>query len=283
MSYHLSTDKLQNPVIKEILEKISAYFKEENIQFYIIGATARDIILSLHNEKAKRATRDLDIAIAISDWSKYADVEKGILKIGGFTKDPQQKQRFLYNRTFQVDFIPFGDIKKQDDKIYWPPDESIAMTSLGFAEAQRNTYSVKIDDDFTIDVASLAGIFILKLFAWTDRNLTNNSDADDMGFIINNYLSIHENRAIADHYDEIYLEEEFEINIAGAKLLGMDIASILKSNPATKDKLIKLLKEELNKAEESRLINQILETNVWFNYGTVFLCIKNLVNILEKA
>lgn len=282
MSYQLSTDKLQDPVIKEILEKLSSYLKGENIQFYVIGATARDIVLSLHGEKAKRATRDLDIAIAISDWAKYADVESGITKIEGFTKDTNQKQRFLFRDTFQVDIVPFGDIKKEDDRIYWPPDETVAMISLGFPEAQEKTYSVEIDD-LTIDVASLAGIFILKLFAWTDRNLESNSDADDMGFIIYNYLSIHEDRAIEDHYDEIYLDEEYTTNSAGAKLLGIDIAGILKSNPETKGKLSKLLKEELEKKEESRLINQILETNKAFNYDEIIQCLIKLLDGLKNV
>lgn len=283
MSYQLSTDKLQDPIIKDILEKLSSYFKGEKIQFYVIGATARDIILSLHGEKAKRATRDLDIAIAISDWSKYADVEKGITNIDGFTKDPQQKQRFLYRQTFQVDIVPFGDIKKEDDKIYGPPDETVAMTSLGFPEAQGKTYSVKIDDDLTIDVASLAGIFVLKLFAWTDRNVASNSDADDMGFIINNYLSIHEDRAIEDHYEEIYLDDDYTTNTAGAKLLGIDISNILQINLATKGKLIKLLREEFEKKEESRLVNQILETNKVFNYDEIIHSLNKLLDGLEEG
>lgn len=51
MSYSISTDKLQHPLLKAILQKLAVYFAKENIQFYVIGATARDIILGVHGKK----------------------------------------------------------------------------------------------------------------------------------------------------------------------------------------------------------------------------------------
>ena len=80
MSYNISSEKFQHPLLKQIFEKLTEYFFGMNIQFYVIGATARDIIMMLHNEKSGRATHDLDIAIAISNWDEYTVVEKGILK-----------------------------------------------------------------------------------------------------------------------------------------------------------------------------------------------------------
>ncbi len=96
MNYNISSKNLEHPLLKPILEKLVAYFADSNIQFYVIGATARDIIMKAHNEKAGRASHDLDIAIAISNWKEYQKVEDGIQKIEGFTKDIKQKQRFLY-------------------------------------------------------------------------------------------------------------------------------------------------------------------------------------------
>ncbi|MBA7533670.1 hypothetical protein ES705_25913 [subsurface metagenome] len=248
----------------------------------MIGALARDIILSLHGEKARRATRDLDVAIAVSNWDSYQKVEEEIQKIEGFKKDTREKQRFLYRDTFIVDIVPFGDIMKEDDKIYWPPDDTIAMTALGFPEAQKTANKVTIDGDLTIDVASLAGIFILKLFAWSDRHLSSNKDADDMAFIISNYLNIHEERAANDHHTAIYLDDDFSTNTAGAKLLGIDIAVTLEDNASTKKKLSRLLEVEVKSGENSRLINQILETHSSFSYEEVMKCLDYLLKGLYE-
>jgi len=277
MNYNISSSKLQHPLLKPILEKLSNYFEGMDIQFYVIGATARDIIMTIHGEKAKRATRDLDIAIAISNWSEYDKVEEGILQIEGFKKDLKQKQRFIYQDTYQLDIVPFGNIMKEDDRIFWPPDESMAMSVLGFAEVKNSTKQVVIDENLTIEVASLDGIFILKLNAWGDRHVEHNRDADDMGFILNNYLIINEERAATEHYNDIYLMDDFNPKISGAKLLGMDMAKIIGDSHATKKKIIEIIKKEIDKEEQSKLINQIIETNKSFYYEEVVDALKNII------
>ncbi len=45
-----------------------------------------------------------------------------------------------------------------------------------------------IDDDLEIYVATLPGIFIIKLIAWHDRYLQTKRDAEDMASILANYL-----------------------------------------------------------------------------------------------
>lgn len=281
MSYNISSKEFQDPLLKPILQKLSDYFSKQKIRFYVIGATARDIILNIHGERAQRATRDLDIAIAISDWDAYESVERGIVNIEGFKKDKNQKQRFMYLDVFPIDIVPFGEIRKMSDKIFWPPDESVALTVLGFEEVQNSTEKIIIDESLTIEVASLDGIFVLKLFSWTDRHLENNKDADDIAIIINNYLNINEKRAIGEHYNDIYLSDNFSTNKAGAKLLGIDVAKMLTNNPETRQKIIDILEIEIFKAEDSKLINQILETHKNFNYLETVECLEALLGSIK--
>ncbi|MDR1408482.1 MAG: nucleotidyltransferase, partial [Tannerella sp.] len=71
MSYNISSENLNNPLLKDLLKELRSFFTDINVDFYVIGATARDIILSnLHDLTPERKTDDLDIAIAISDWSQ---------------------------------------------------------------------------------------------------------------------------------------------------------------------------------------------------------------------
>jgi len=280
MSYNISSDKFQHPLLKPILEKLTAYFSKEKIHFYVIGATARDIIMQLNNERSSRATHDLDIAIAISDWSEFKKVEEGIVKIDGFTKDSQQKQRFLYEDAYYIDIVPFGDVLAQDDKIFWPPEQEVAMSVLGFKEVRNTTKEVSIDNELSIQIASLDGIFLLKVVAWSERNLKGNKDADDIGFIINNYHTINEDRAIEDHYD-LYELEDFDTLIAGSRLLGRDIANLLSNYETTKNKIAEIIKTEITKENESQLINQILDTHKSFNYDEIYECLTNILKGLE--
>lgn len=261
MGYNISSEKLEHPLLKKLLEELIPVFKKLEIKFFVIGATARDIIMELHGEKSGRRTQDIDIAIAVDKWEEFETIEKEITQLPDFEKDPKQQQRFLYLNDFQLDIVPYGGITTAEDKIFWPPDQSFAMTVLGFEEAEKDLVRVKIDDTLEIDIVSLVGIFILKLVAWKDRHHKGNKDADDMGFILLNYLNIYEERAVINHYEEVYEIEDFTITKAGAALLGIDINMLLSGNNVSKEKLKAIIGTEINAKENSFLFNQILETN----------------------
>lgn len=110
-------------------------------------------------------------------------------------------------------------------------------------------------------VASLAGIFLLKLVAWKDRYLIGNKDAEDIGFILQNYLPINEERAALEHYEAVYELEDFSIVKGSAALLGVDVSFLLADHQNAKKELRKIIKTEMDKELKSSLFNQIIETN----------------------
>jgi predicted nucleotidyltransferase len=280
MSYNISSDKFTHPLLKPILTELTHYFKETGISFFVIGATARDIIMELHNEKSGRLTYDLDIAITINDWSQWAMVEAGILRLENFTKDEHQQQRFLYKNNFSLDIVPFGNISNQNYKIFWPPDENFAMSVLGFSAAETATLSVVIDKEIEIKIVNLCGIFLLKLVAWKDRHLESNKDADDIGFILNNYLEIYRDSSL-EHYEEVYPENHTTL-MGSATLLGIHLAEMLDKQPDVKKLIAEILSLELDKKEESRLMNQVLETHNSVYFEDIYKCIKNILRQLNK-
>ncbi len=280
MSYIISDKDIKDPIIKQILGVLNPIFNKLEVNGYLIGATARDIVFSRYKISPKRATRDLDIAVAVSDWAKYFDLEAELLKQSDFKKDKAQRQRYIFKEIFPVDFVPFGGIRQRDDKIYWPPDESVAMSVLCFEEVEKD--ALLFETAPIIKVASLAGIFILKLIAWRDRHKRSKKDANDMAFIIENYLIINEERALDKYYDEIYADKDFTLIIGGAVLLANDMSEILKDNPKAISELWTILNTELNAKESGRLVNQIMETNTMFKYEETSLCIRKMSEVLKQ-
>ena len=282
MSYNISSKNFSNPLLKELLKELSNYFISIDSEYYVIGATARDIILSgIYNQTPGRKTYDLDIAIAIPDWNKFDEISQGIENIDGFQKSTKQKQRFIYQKIYMLDVVPFGEIAKEDNNIYWPPEETHAMSVIGFSEIARQTLKIEVDNSFTIYVATLPGIFLLKLVAWRDRKLETNKDADDIAFIISNYLEINELRAATENYD-IYEVDGFSTFISGGTLLGRDAREILKTNPEILTEFIGILRAELDKNDESLLINQIMETHTTLKYEDVVNSLLSITNELSK-
>ena len=81
---------------------------------------------------SRRKTRDLDLAIAVPNWQEF-DKIKNRLIADGFEKDKSKHQRFQYG-DYEIDVVPYGYVAKEDDNIYWPPEETIAMSVKGIAE-----------------------------------------------------------------------------------------------------------------------------------------------------
>lgn len=224
---------------------------------------------------------DLDIAIAVDHWEDFENLTADILTLPNFTKDPKQQQRFLYKEKFQVDIVPYGGIKDQYNKIYWPPDKSFAMSVIGFEEAEQNRLTINLDEELTFDIVSLEGVFLLKLFAWKDRFHKTSKDAEDIGFILNNYLNINRNISFDEPYSKVYDLDDYTELRAGAMILGMKLNEMLSQSPTVKTKVTALLTEDIERAENSKLLNQITETNRNLKFDEVAEAIALLNNEIK--
>ena len=265
MSYHILSKELSNPELKSILQALNTFFQSKEIDFYIVGATARDILLTnLYGLIPERKTMDIDIAIAISDWKEFEIIERELPQREYFEKDSHQKQRFIYKGFYAIDVIPFGKIAQKDGNIYWPPDGVIAMSVSGFPEIAAATISVSIDNEFDIKVSSLSGFFLLKLMAWKDRYLSSSKDAYDIALILFHYLGINEQRAVQEHYD-LYEAEPFDQIEASGRLIARDIKALIGRNKDTMTYLMEILRREIELSQESPLVNQLIKANTKLN------------------
>lgn len=282
MNYSISSEKFSNPLLKDLLQALSSFFASKNVSFYVIGATARDIIMrQLLDQESARHTQDLDIAIAISEWDKFEEISLEIAQLKDFEKSIHQKQRFHFCKDYELDLVPFGAIAKDDGNIYWPPEEEFRMSVKGFDEALKDFMIIKIDDEFEIRVASLSGLFLLKLNAWIDRNISTSKDAEDLCYIIENYYAVFEECNIARGYhQEIYEMENFDVFVAGAIWLGYDIVALLTHEQAVCYN--SMLISELQKEEESRLIEQMMKQSISVSYEMVHSALSEISSILQQ-
>lgn len=277
MGLTISSENIGNPLLVELLRKLTDSFNKMDREFYVIGATARDIIMQqLLDTESRRRTRDLDIAIAIPDWNTFEQVKQNLIA-DGFEKSRDMQQRFYYGE-YELDIVPYGVIAKEDDNIYWPPEEVIAMSVKGFDEVLSEAITVSIDDEFKIKIASLHGLFLLKFNAWLDRNAKTSKDAEDMSFILSNYFMANLDREI---HQEVYDWENFDEYIVGGYWLAHDLVALLDTRQLCYYK--EVIEGELVKEEESRLINQMIENFYGLKYETVRDTWQAIVDVFQKA
>lgn len=229
-----------------MLRAVSLTQQELGNSGFVIGATARDLILSYgYNIKVRRATNDVDIGVTVRSWSQYEQLRKVLIGSGKFT-ETRIEQRLIWNAENKItlDIVPFGEIESPEGFVAFPPDGAFVMTTHGFSEAAEDTIEVQLADDLTVKVASLAGLGLLKLVSWSDRPSERERDVQDVWFIIINYLDCgNEERLFAENSKHFDLVEDFDVELTGAKLFGRDVAKLLN------DKTKQILQNALSEAD----------------------------------
>jgi predicted nucleotidyltransferase len=246
-----------------ILREIEEVSTSLDIPFFVVGATARDIILENQFDiNTRRATLDIDIGVFLSGWDQFETLKDKLIRSTKFVPS-QQKQRLIYNENFPLDIIPFGVIEDEDGSITWPPDHEIRMSIVGFHECFQHALSVKLSShpELIVKMVSLAGLALLKLVSWDDNPERRSKDAPDLFLIMQHYLDAGNLDRLFDKGSDIIKEDNYDYELASARFLGRDIVNI--SSPATKAKLIEILEREAKSNQGHKIALNVLQSDFY--------------------
>jgi predicted nucleotidyltransferase len=254
----ISNERPVDPLTREILKLIDGLLRTAGIPYMLVGATARDLLLyHVYGHPITRATYDLDFAIHLDSWEQFANVKQLLLDAPGFTDKGRIRQRLYYQpigASFEtiIDIIPFGKLEAADRTIAWPPDADVVMNVAAFTDVFTSLLVVEVEEGLLIPVPSLAGLAVLKLFAWLDRQ--DGKDVQDIRRLLETYTD-------AGNEDRLYEEEAHELELvgfdtvlAGAYLLGKD------AERATAPNIRSKLSIALSGKNISALVPQIART-----------------------
>ena len=234
-----------DPVRLEVLRQVDRVVRELALDYFVVGAMARDILLNgVFGLSAGRATRDVDLAVAVEGWPQFEAIKVRLVGTGAFVSDERAAERLYHRpasagRGYPLDLVPFGGVERPGNKIAWPPDGSVVMNVAGYGEALASAVPVEVEPGFAVRVASLQGLAILKLIAWADRGTGDPRDAIDLATLLRRY-------GAAGNEDRLYGTEigvlevvNYDLDLAGARLLGMDAGRM--AAPSTRGQILALL------------------------------------------
>ena len=143
-----------DPLTFKILKIITRVTESLDMRFFVIGATARDIILhNVHRIPIYRQTNDIDFGVNIEIRE---DFEKLIHELERFNFEPTNvPHKFNYKGIPNIDIIPFGKIGGEKQKIIWETDKGKSSTELnilGFDEAFNKAEEIIIQDEPEIKI-----------------------------------------------------------------------------------------------------------------------------------
>jgi len=248
----------------DIFKTISLTADQYRIPFFVIGATARYILFEKgYGIKTGRATLDIDLGVKVSDWDLYRQLISGLVATGAFVSDRKNLQRLLYQKSFPVDVIPFGTIEEDDNSILWPPDNDIKMSILGFEDAYRAAFPVKLRKNPVLEInfTSLAGLTILKLISWHDDVSRRGRDAKDLLLLMKNYIDAGNQERFYNYHMDLFEKSDKDYELESARLLGMDVANILR--PKTKKVILDILNKETAGQTRYKLARDMMGTGIF--------------------
>lgn len=227
--------------------------EEQGIPFLLVGAAVQQLVLTSHyGIKERRKTYDLDFGVSLPDWDCYDRLAHALETSGGFEQNINRPHEFRYGTSNWIDLIPFGSIG-QGNTIAWPPERASIMNVVGYEDVFRAAVEIDFGQDVRIKSASIPGIVLLKLFAWDDRP-ERTKDLVDIWFLMENYYHVGQvdNREYAEHSDLRSLPGEKYRDLAGARILGRDLANLC--SLSTLADLKYLLEREYKKGEQSKIL-----------------------------
>lgn len=76
-----------DPILADALRAIHQEASLLGIRFFVVGATARDLLLShCHAIRSARMTADLDIGVEVADWEQFRQLPEALVATGWFVR-----------------------------------------------------------------------------------------------------------------------------------------------------------------------------------------------------
>lgn len=239
----MSNNPMLLPLVAEMLTEMSTVCAKFGIDFYLVGAIARDIHLFANEElSSKRRTKDVDLAIAISDQGQYNQIKTSLIETGFFESHESETIKLIYKKGIEVDLLPFGAIEQQDRYVHLT-DPTFVLNMPGFTEIYPFVQDYDIGNGQIIKVCTIEGIILLKLIANDDRP-ERTKDIADIEHLIQSYFDINDDDIYTFHYDilELYDTNDNDyIQLVCSRLIGRKIAQILSQSLELGNRVKKIL------------------------------------------
>jgi len=239
-----------------IFEQIELACQKTNVDFYLVGAVARDISMALHGLEASRATRDLDLAVLVPTETDYQRLRETLLAQGNFAEVRNMPFTLKYAEYTDVDLLPFGGMELGSGILLNRGEGVARLAVTGFAEVyEHGTQLVTLDDQFTFRVCDLPGMVLLKLIAYDDRPEHRGKDLSDISFILKHYLDIAESELYELHAD--LLENTVSLEQTAARILGRHIRPLLEPSRPLRTRITGILDRAIADGPAGAIIRQL--------------------------
>ncbi len=251
-SSKINLNEARNSRLREVLLTVDECCLVLGIDFYILGALARDAWFT-KGGVAALGTKDVDLAIFVSEVEQFYQLKNRLIEKHSFEKVKTNEFVLLGPNQMQIDILPFGQLEV---------DDGVAVQGEGLARIKVNgfkeVYLASLEEvyllaDKQFKVATLPGIFLLKMIAFDDRPEERPNDPEDCIRIIQNYFNL-QSDLIYDHHNDLFGDDDMALEQISARVIGREMRKSLDQNDALRKRTTQILNGHIAQREKSSFI-----------------------------
>ncbi len=249
-------NKVTDDLVIDILKTVLPIFEKEKVEYFIVGAFARDIglLAAGYNEPPTRKTKDIDLAVMVGSHEEYEELISKLIQTKDLQPHPSEPYRLLFKETYEVDFLPFGEIADKDGTV---KIQTFELNMPGFEAIFPEVKTVETEEGLQIKFSSLSGVILLKLLAFDDRSLERSKDIIDIDYILSNFYDLFVEEIVDSSSELIDLYQNEEIyfdKLVSAHFIGRELRIILRKDNHLRERLNSILKKEIVTPKMSLLL-----------------------------
>ena len=260
-TYKINYNQLsQQPEITEMLYALERGLDKFGIDFYLVGAVARNVWMTgINNIAPRRTTGDIDFAVLINDKGVYEALKTYLIITEGFQPYKGNDYVLIWKENLEVDLLPFGAIDDEDAKFNSNGLGSTSISLQGFSEIYNDGLpTLDLEGKHQFKFCTLPGIVLLKLIAWDDRPESRRDDIKDISDILNHFFDMNDNEIFENHHD-LFEKEEASLKYIAARVMGREMSKIAKKNELLFSRIVGILDSNTLVSQNSDMAKIMVE------------------------
>jgi predicted nucleotidyltransferase len=243
-----------NPQIADMLDGIEHTLRLFSIDYYLVGAVARDVWMSgIHKKTPRKTTGDIDFAVFINDKGIYEQLKQHLIENSGFVPSHDNAFVLIWKDKTQVDLMPFGAIEDENRRVTVPGTGYTTIDVPGFSEIyDENLPQMELAGRHHFKCCTLPGIVLLKLIAWEDRPERRRDDILDISDILYHFFEMYDEEIWENHFD-LFDGDDADLKCIGARVMGREMNKIAKRNIHLYNRICNILELNTEDVQNSRM------------------------------
>lgn len=246
--------------IAEMLDAIGQALDLFGIDYYLVGAVARDVWMSgIHKKIPRKTTGDIDFAVLINDRGVYEKLKEHLIEKADFEPSHENAFVLIWKDKTQVDLLPFGAIEDDNRKVTITGTGFTTVDVPGFSEVyEEGLPQMELAERHQFKCCTLPGIVLLKLIAWDDRPEVRRDDIIDISDILHHFFDMYDEEIWSNHND-LFETEDTELKWIAARVMGREMKKIAQRNIQLYERIKHILDTNAANMQHSRMAEIMVE------------------------